>query len=104
MCEDTSTIAKVGSKYCVVTLEGDPTSKNSGRQHDVLYVCVQELKHLGSTKASEMAILLDTYTKLVSDAQKVQNSKGKDKKLLCSDFAATFAQTQVAKAAALAGV
>lgn len=51
-----------------------------------------------------MATLLHAYNKLVADAQKVQNSKGKDKKLLCSDFAATLAQTQVAKAAALAGV
>jgi hypothetical protein len=67
-------------------------------------VNVQELKQLGSTKAAEMSVLLATYTKLVADAQKVQASKGKDKKLLCSDFSATLAQSQVAKAAALAGV
>lgn len=51
-----------------------------------------------------MAMLLETYSKVVAGAQKVQNSKGKDTKALCSDFAATLAQTQVAKAAALAGV
>lgn len=59
---------------------------------------------MGSTKVREMATLLETYAKLVSDAQKVQNSKGKDKQLLFSDFAATLAQTKVAKAAALSGV
>ena len=67
-------------------------------------VPLQDLKQLGSTRASGMTVLLESYKKVVSDAQKVQSSKGKDKKLLCSDLASGIAQAQAAKVDALAGV
>jgi hypothetical protein len=74
------------------------------RNEQITFVHLQELKQLGSSKAPAMKGLVDSYSKLVADAQKVQYGKGKDKRLLCDEFSATLALTQVAKDSALAGV